>query len=433
MNRLCVLNIGGLSLRALEGAGPLWLRTLRAGPAPLRPTFPVVRASTEATITTGAEPGRHGIVANGIFRRQAGTVSFSERSNTLLNARRVWLSRRTFGFRPSVALVFWCHPLAGGADWVVGAASAGHMYGNVPSQPPSLYDRLAAEVGQVSLEELAGPGASWRVCEWIAEASMELWRRERPEQMWVYLPGIDAELVRQGLGAEGALEAVRQVDRQAARIAECVGADGGEVLAVSDGGYVPVTRVGLPNLRLRDAGLLEVSRTDGGEAIDVASSRAFALTDGQVAHLDCRDESIAEEASAVVGGDGAVAEVLPRSECFCAGLGHDRAGERVVLAARDAWLAPYWWEEGRRPGLTGHGDATAKCGLDLSEWLEADVPDGPAPSQVRAARGLVPPDAGDWGVIAGGAPVGDRTEWAMTDVAGLAVRLAGCAPACEGA
>jgi hypothetical protein len=432
MNRLCVLNVAGLSPRCLEGAGPLWLGTLPCEPAPLRPSFPVVRASTEATITTGAEPGRHGIVANGLFRRQAGTVSFSERSNTLLNRPRVWLSRRKFGCRPSVALVFWCHPLAGGADYVLGAASTGHMYGNVPAQPPELYDRLASEVGQVALEELAGPRASWRVCEWIAEASMELWRRERPDQMWVYLPGIDAELVRQGRGAEGVLEAVRQVDRQAARIAECVGADDGEVLVVSDGGYVPVSRLARPNLRLREAGLLEVSHREGAEAIDPVGSRAFALTDGQIAHLYCRDETIAEKAAEIVSADQAVGSVLPRSECFCAGLGHDRSGERIVLSAPDAWLAPYWWAKGEAPTLTGHGDATAKCGLDLAEWLVATGAGGADPSGVRASRGLVPAESSDWGVIAGGVPVGERTDWAMTDVADLVVELAGCAPVSGG-
>src|SRR5580693_5939722 len=105
--RVCVIDLPGLS-RELTNFIPAdsalgkWLSGKRIGN--LRPSFPAVTCSIQATLTTGAPPSKHGMVANGVptfrskqdqelvdasnfaeFRRQ---ISFWEQSNQFLDVPR---------------------------------------------------------------------------------------------------------------------------------------------------------------------------------------------------------------------------------------------------------------------------------------------------------------------------------------------------------
>ena len=76
MNRICVINISGASCDLVRNDGQLWIGSLPFSPRPMEATFPALAASVQASMTTGAEPGEHGIVAGGLFRRESRTVSF---------------------------------------------------------------------------------------------------------------------------------------------------------------------------------------------------------------------------------------------------------------------------------------------------------------------------------------------------------------------
>jgi hypothetical protein len=193
--------------------------------------------------------------------------------------------------------------------------------------------------------------------------------------MWVYLPGVDFELVRGGVvdNTASAGDALLAVDQWAHQLADVVCGDGGEVVVVSDGGYSDVTLAACPNLALRDAGLLRVKETPDGTQVDIEASDAIALVDHQFAHLYCVDEAAADRASDALAGLDGIDAILPRSEVFCSGLGHDRAGERVAIARSDAWFAPRW----RRSDEAG---PPATLGWDPSAL-------GVNESAVRASRG----------------------------------------------
>ena len=109
MNRVCLIDIPGLSRDLLQHVPAdskfgQWVATQPI--ADLRPTWPAVTCSMQATLTTGRLPAEHGIVSNGTatFRSEADqamvdasnfashrrNVSFWEQSNQFLEVPRFW-------------------------------------------------------------------------------------------------------------------------------------------------------------------------------------------------------------------------------------------------------------------------------------------------------------------------------------------------------
>jgi len=424
MKRLCVLNLAGVSLRVLGRDGQLWVNRLPSPPGPMRPLLPALPAPMQACLTTGVGPNRHGVIADGLYRRGRGEISFVERSNTLLSKKRFWHSRR-LAARPTVSLVFWSQPLAGAADLVVGAMTPWPQDGPPAEQPLGLYDELAQRIGEFDNDWLWGPGASCEAAIWIAQAACELWRSRRPDLQWVTLPGLDVELVRHALGSPQAMEAMARIDQAARQVARCVCDDGGEVIVLSDGPFVNVERAARPNLRLREAGLLKSIEEDGRERLDLGHTRAFAMVQHQVAHLYCVDESATIAAREAVEGDPAVAAVLPRQEVFPDGSGHYRSGEYILLAEPNAYMDCRWLS----PQESGAGWADAVeiqcCGYDPADLLD-HRPSGPRPAPaVRASRGLVYSDPLDQCVLAGTCELPAPAEPTVLDVGEIVRKIMG--------
>ncbi len=395
MPRVCIIDVAGLSCRLLARAKGLWINSLPFAPRPMKATFPAVSASVMASMTTGVSPGVHGVIAGGIFRRQCQALSLDERSNTLLNKKRFWhaIDRP----RPKVALLFWANPLAGAADCVIGSLAYGPSAEMIADTPLGLYAEVCQKIGPFEPADVRGPAASWRASRWIAPAASILWRTQRPDLQWVYLPGINFQAIRDGAASDATLEVVKAIDGLVKTLAENILADGGQVIITTDGGYVDVSRFAQPNLLLRRAGLLKTRTADAGEVIDYETSRAMVMVDHQVGHLYCPDAAVADEAAAVLAADPAVAAVVPREQLFAEGLGLDRSGERIVLARPDAWLAYRWWEEGATPpAFATQADAAGKGGYDPCELFPGTAPGtiDLSLANIRASRGLVtlPPE-----------------------------------------
>ena len=406
MKRICIINIAGLSRRLVARQTGLWVDSLvpAAGGA-MSPTLPAVGPSVQASMTTGREPGSHGVVSGGVFRRQSKHLSLADRSNTLLSKKRFWHSRH-LPQSPTVALVFWANPLAGGGDIVLGANAYACCCGKVSHQPAGLYDRIVETCGPFDCNGVSGATASWKSSQWIAKAAGEIWRADKPDLMWVYLPGVNFELVRGGVvdNTASAGEALADVDQWARRLADAVLADGGEVVVVSDGGYTDVSTVSRPNIALRDAGLLSVKETPDGIEVDLEASDAIAMVDHQIAHLYCVDEDAADRAQTALADVEGIDAVLPRSEVFCSGLGHDRAGERVVIARGGAWLAPCWSAPGEK--LSDNGPT---LGYDPSIV-------GVDETSVRASRGRADAAIEDACFLAAGSTLPAPREMCVTDL-----------------
>ncbi|MBI5724872.1 MAG: alkaline phosphatase family protein [Planctomycetes bacterium] len=418
MKRICVIEIAGLSCRLAGRNAGLWVNSLPTPPRPMLATFPAVGPSIQASMTTGVEPGKHGVISGGLYRRESMTLSFDERSNTLLNKKRFWHSRKLPG-RPRTAMLFCYNSLAGAADLMLGITTYGPSNGLLTDQPRGLYDELAAKIGQFNSRDYNGPDATWRAGGWISAAAGEIWLAHKPDLLWVYLPGINFEAVRGGADSPQAGQALVEVDKIAAGLGLTVLESGSQAIIVSNGGMTDVRMVCLPNQLLRAAGLLEVVQTAEGEMPDLARSRAFAMTDHQVAYLYCRDEQSVQDAQKVLGEALGVAGIFRPEEKFCAGAGRYRAGSRVILARPDCWFAYPWWKSpDRAPVLAGRLDVPGKIGHDPCEVFGSGQQGGidPDAARVRASRGLVSCDAADQCVLAATCPLDLPAEIRATDV-----------------
>ena len=143
---------------------------------------------------------------------------------------------------------------------------------------------------------------------------------------------------------------------------------GAEVVVVSEYGLEAVDRPVHINRELRRAGLLEVRETPVGEVLDVFGSRAFAVSDHQVAHVYTHDAETRSHAAEVLRATAGVAEVLEGSARVDAGLGHARAGDLVAVAEPGAWFTYYYWlDDQQAPDFAPTIDIHRKPGYDPCE------------------------------------------------------------------
>jgi hypothetical protein len=145
--------------------------------------------------------------------------------------------------------------------------------------------------------------------------------------------------------------------------------------------------------------------------------------------------------AALLAGLEGVARVLDEEGKQEAELDHDRAGDLVALAERDAWFAyPYWLDDTRAPDFARTVDIHRKPGYDPAELLLDPSIRHPKlrvagfllrkrlglrallrvvsldPSLVRGSHGLLPEDPADGPVLIAGEAGIFPERPAMTDV-----------------
>ena len=144
MPRICFVMVAGLD-RTLLGGGGAKALSAYAHQVPYEPAFPAVTCTAQATLTTGADAGGHGIICNGLYthgsaelqkhldisRNDAespavGCWHSGEQSGTLLNKPRFWE-----GLNKKVAMLFWREFFA--------AAPASKFADGHPSRPKPVH------------------------------------------------------------------------------------------------------------------------------------------------------------------------------------------------------------------------------------------------------------------------------------------------------
>jgi hypothetical protein len=234
---------------------------------------------------------------------------------------------------------------------------------------------------------------------------------------------------------------VKEIDELAGSLIEFLSDRGVHCMVLSEYGITEVNRVIYPNRIFRHQGWLNIKDEFGLDTLDSGGSRAFALTDHQIAHIYLQEKSpdfSAKVKAAIESLDG-VAMVLEGEARRQAGMDHPRAGDLVALAEEDAWFSYYFWEEDEKaPEFARCIDIHRKHGFDPAE-LFVD-PKIPFPNikavrkliakkmgfrihmdlipldanLVKGSHGIMPKDQADWPVVFGnGVPnseVLDATE-----------------------
>jgi len=191
-----------------------------------------------------------------------------------------------------------------------------------------------------------------------------------PTLTLAYLPHLDYDLQR--FGPDETQPAVRQslidIDTVAGDLANAARASGRSVIVLSEYGITPVDRPVHINRTLRDAGLLMVREEDGGELLDPIASRAFALSDHQIAHVYVSDPESLPKVRSLIGGLPGVERVYGGEERRAIGLDHARSGELVAVADARSWFTYYYWiDDSRAPDFARTVEIHRKPGYDPVE------------------------------------------------------------------
>jgi predicted AlkP superfamily pyrophosphatase or phosphodiesterase len=416
--RVCVIDLPGLS-RELTNFIPAdsalgkWLSGKRIGN--LRPSFPAVTCSIQATLTTGAPPSKHGMVANGVptfrskqdqelvdasnfaeFRRQ---ISFWEQSNQFLDVPRFWEGRY------KTALLFFQNSMPGFSGKLRPAADVvltpkpdhgpdGKLASLCWSQPGDLVPRLFEELGPFPLMNYWGPMAGIAASQWIAKAAAIVWREHLPRLQWTYVPHLDYDLQRFGPNSPQAKQAVVDVAAAVGPLIEQVTGDGGKIVLLSEYAIKEVNAFAQPNRLLAEAGLLTLRQTPDGKLIDFEKSAAVAMVDHQIAHIYVRGKNQLKQVTEALNRPEIDSTAPPSGE-----LRHRRAGDLICAAAPGAWFDYRWWSDpADAPAFAKKIDIHRKPGYDPLElfWDRQANAISQTPALVRGSHGVVTDNEGVW-------------------------------------
>ncbi len=367
MSRVCVICAVGLTPELAAHAA----RVSAVGkPKPLRGVFPAVTATAQATLLSGAPPSQHGVVANGWLYRDTREVRFWQQSNALIDApSRIYDGVRT-------AKMFWWFNQGAAVEWYV---TPKPHYGSDGSKVFDIIDRTGLEledaVGKFPFPSFWGPMAGLPSSRWIADASARVLRENQPDLSLVYLPHLDYDHQRNGPGDPAR---VAELDACVGTVLDAAAAIDAIPVIVSEYGIVPVSRPVHVNQVLRKAGWLTVREGPFGEMLDTFESRAFAVSDHQIAHVYVQGVEPAVVLRELEGVPGIDSVAAPGD----VGLDHPRSGELVAIASDDAWFTyDYWLEPSAAPDFAHTVDIHRKPGFDPCELLMG--------SRARAALRLI--------------------------------------------
>ena len=370
MHRTAVIDVVGLTRRML-GAHMPNLAAFGSGAAAIKAPLPAVTCSVQATYLTGKLPTEHGIVGNGWYFRDLDQVWLWRQSNRLVQAPRIWDLARARDPAFTCANTFWWYAMATRADVTLTPrplyCADGLKLPDFYAQPAGLRPRLKERLGQFPLFEFWGPRTSVRSSAWIAQAARAVEEEFSPTLQLVYLPHLDYCLQRVGPDGDIARD-LGEIDAVCGGLIDFFRARGVRVVVLSEYGIVAVSRPVHVNRILRGAGLLAIKQDLGRDYLDTAASRAFAVADHQVAHVYVRDAADVDAVHRLCAGLPGVGQVLGAGDKLARGLGHERAGELVLLAEPDSWFTYYYWDDdARAPDYARTVDIHNKPGYDPAE------------------------------------------------------------------
>ncbi len=405
---LIVLDIVGLEPRHVseEKTPNICSLSTEGELAKVRPVFPAVTCTSQASIISGTYPQQHGIIANGLYNRETCTVSFWEQFSSLVQADKVWDIAKRHGVGRTTAMLFWQNTMYANSDIVLTPRPL-HMENQMImwcySRPPGFYEKISADIGKFDLSTYWGPFASNKSSLWIGRASELVLERQRPNILFTYIPHMDYIFQREGTVPKTLKDEISCADLIVGNIIKKTIDLGireeSQFIILSEYGFTDVISDIPLNRVLREHGLLAVREIEGREYIDFEYSLAFAMVDHQVAHIYIKDPNLQRVKRILEGVEG-IEVVLDRQGKESMNINHERSGDLIAISDSDRWFSYYWWfEEEKAPPFANSVDIHRKPGYDPSE-LFLDVKTRKIPlngSMVKASHGRVPSMSKDAG------------------------------------
>lgn len=238
----------------------------------MRPVNPTVTWPNHTTLVTGVTPAKHGVLYNGLLKRDPGVPPRVE----------PWLPRDQMVHAPTLYDVAHARGMTTAqVDWVA-IQAAPTITWEFPERPAA-DGKIAQELvktgvlTQAELETFATRNIIWRDRIWT-EAAAHIIRTHRPNLMLFHLLNLDSTQHRYGPRTPAAMTTMALLDGQVAQIVSAVERAGlaarTTYFVVSDHGFRLVKRLIRLNVALAQAGLLTLQ--DG----KITASQVYAVPEG---------------------------------------------------------------------------------------------------------------------------------------------------------
>jgi predicted AlkP superfamily pyrophosphatase or phosphodiesterase len=189
-----------------------------------------------------------------------------------------------------------------------------------------------------------------------------------PTLTLVYLPHLDYALQKLGPDYQDIKRHVTQIDGVVGDLLDYFDSRSVESMIVSEYGIEPVSRPIAVNRILRQENCLAVRKEMGFELLDAGASAAFAVADHQIAHVYVKNAQNVERIRDICRNISGVEQVLDRQAQSKLGIGHERSGDIVLVAAEGHWLSYYYWlDDSKAPDFARTVDIHRKPGYDPCE------------------------------------------------------------------
>lgn len=375
MQKTVVIDIVGLS-ESILGKHTPFLDGYIAGKkkARIKPPFPAVTTTSQSVYLTGKYPSSHGIVGNGWYDVVDSEVKFWKQSNKLVGDEKIWDAAKRKDSKFTCANLFWWCNMYSSVDYSVTPRPQYHSDGvKMPdcySHPADLRDELQEAFGTFPLFNFWGPNANIKSTNWIADASIYVDKKYDATLTFIYLPHLDYCLQKFGVDFDRIKGDLQEIDGVVERLIAHFESRGAKVIILSEYGINDVSRPVHLNRILRNAGYLALREEQGLELLDAGASRAFAVSDHQIAHVYCPDQSVIETVKTMLAQTPGVAKVLSGEELAAYHIDHPRAGDLVLIADSDAWFTYYYWVDDKKaPDFARCVDIFKKPGYDPVEMF----------------------------------------------------------------
>jgi len=370
---LVVINVVGLTPSLLGENTPNLNALSNDGfITPMTGVFPAVTATAQASMLTGLSPAKHGIVGNGWYFRDQAEVRFWLQSNYLVQGEKVWqkLKRNRPDFRCSK--LFWWHNMYADVTYSITPRphypADGRKVMGLYSEPAELQQRIERQIGTFPFFNFWGPAADIRSSRWIVDCALAEYKLNHPHLQLVYLPHLDYNLQRLGPNDPQIASDVKLIDHEAGRLIDFARGQGAEIMVVSEYGIRQVKQSISVNRRLREAGLLTVRESLSWELLDPGASRAFAVSDHQIAHVYIRDTADIRKVKTLLENTPGVSQVLDSEGQKSLQIDHSRSGELVLISEPECWFDYYYWlDDDKAPDFARTVDIHRKPGYDPVE------------------------------------------------------------------
>ncbi len=348
----------------------------------LKPVFPAVTSTVQASILSGKYPNQHGIISNGLYDRENYQVLFWEQSSRLVQTERIWDILKKKNNNNNIdkiitAVLFWQNTMFANSDYVITPRPIHLENGQMDmwcySKPPNYYEEVAQNIGEFDLLSYWGPFSSFKSTEWISKSVEFTIGKNKPNLLFAYFPQLDYSSQKFGKNSIQVKEDLKKIDETVGSIIKKIEKLGmledTEFILFSEYGFNDVDDGISINRVLRDNGLLATRTIKNKEYIDFEYSKVFAMVDHQVAHIylnnNYEDKTFVKKMLVEVQG---VAQIYDDKEKQELKIDHPRSGDLIAISNRDKWFSYHWWfEDDKAPTFTKTVDIHRKPGYDPLE------------------------------------------------------------------